>query len=57
MIHYGLGGVFGGPRQEKRELDADCFWRGDVWHNSRGTDFRVLRVEGRVAHMVNFLNP
>ena len=53
MIHYGAAGVFGGPRQERREPDADCFRVGDVWQNSRGTDFRVVRVEGRVAHMVN----
>jgi hypothetical protein len=53
MIHYGAAGVFGGPRQERREPDADCFRVGDVWQNSRGTDFRVVRVEGRIAYMVN----
>lgn len=31
MIHYGAAGVFGGPRQETREPDADCFRKGDVW--------------------------
>ena len=53
MIHYGAAGVFGGPRQEKREPDANCFRKGDVWQNSIGTRQRIVRVEAGVAHMVN----
>ncbi len=33
--------------------DADQFRPGDVWNNSRGTPHRVLRIERRVAYMVN----
>ena len=35
------------------EPDADSFRVGDVWQNSAGSTFKVLRVERRVAHMVN----
>lgn len=52
MIHYGAAGVFGGPRQEKREPDADCFRPGDVWQNSAGNPFRVSRIERGTAHLV-----
>ena len=53
MIHYGAAGVFGGPRHEKREPDADQFRKGDMWANSRGTEFQVMRIDGRVAHLVS----
>lgn len=36
-----------------REPDANQFRVGDVWENSNGVPHRVLRVESRVAHMVN----
>lgn len=36
-----------------REPDADQFRVGDIWLNSRGARHRVLRVEGRIAHLVN----
>ena len=49
MIHYGAAGVFGGPRQEKPEPDADCFRVGDVWQNSIGTRFTVNHVGGGKA--------
>lgn len=55
MIHIGPAGVFGAPSRRKppAEPDADCFRPGDVWLNSRGTEFRVTRVQARTAHMVN----
>ena len=53
MIHYGAAGVFGGPRQEKREPDADCFRKGDVWQNSIGAVFTVEHVGGGMAFLVN----
>ena len=57
MIHYGAAGVFGGPRQEKCEPDADCFRVGDVWQNSVGTKFSVMSVKrGGFAHLVNEIN-
>ena len=45
MIHYGAAGVFGGPRYEKREPDADQFRVGDVWETSRGMRYRVIDVK------------
>ena len=53
MIHYGAAGVFGGPRQERREPDADRFRAGDVWQNSIGTQFSVEHVGGGLAFLVN----
>lgn len=53
MIHYGASGVFGGPIQQKRELDADCFRKGDVWKNSIGTVFTVEHVRNGIALLVN----
>lgn len=53
MIHYGAAGVFGGPRQEKQEPDADCFRKGDVWKNSIGTVFTVEYVGDGLAFLVN----
>ncbi|VVE18454.1 MULTISPECIES: hypothetical protein [Pandoraea] len=35
------------------EPDAAQFRVGDVWENSRGVRHRVVRVEKRVAHLVN----
>ncbi len=55
MIHFGAAGVFGAPAADKaaREPEADRFREGDVWLNSQGTSHRVLRVQGRVAHLFN----
>jgi hypothetical protein len=53
MIHYGAAGVFGGPRQEKQEPDADQFRAGDVWENSIGTRFLVKQIRGGAAVLVN----
>ena len=48
MIHLGA------PKAEPpAELPADQFRAGDVWENSQGTRHRVLRVEKRVARMIN----
>ena len=53
MIHHGAAGVFGGPRQERRQPDAECFRKGDVWQNSIGTQFAVEHVGGQMAFLVN----
>ncbi len=38
---------------QTREPDADCFRAGDVWENSRGARHKVLRIERRIAYMIN----
>lgn len=49
MIQIGAAGVFGGPKHEKREPDADQFRVGDVWETPRGFLYRVVAIYGRVA--------
>lgn len=53
MIHIGPAGALAAPVDKPSPPDADQFRAGDVWENSRGTRHRVLRVERRVAHLVN----
>ena len=56
MIHYGAAGVFGGPRQERREPDADCFRIGDEWQSPMGSVCKVVRSGGRTVTMLNLKN-
>ena len=53
MIHIGPAGALAAPSSFQAEPDADELRAGDVWENSQGTRHRVLRVERRVAHLVN----
>ena len=53
MIHYGAAGVFGAPRQEQREPDADCFRIGDEWKSPKGIVYRVVRAGGQTVHLLS----
>ena len=53
MIHYGAAGVLGGPRQERREPDADCFRVGDKWRSPTGLVYRIVRAGGRTVTLLN----
>jgi hypothetical protein len=53
MIHYGAAGAFGGPRQERKEPDADCFRIGDEWRSPSGAVHRVVRSGGRTVMLLN----
>lgn len=52
MIAIGPAGFAQAPAASI-EPPADQFRQGDLWQNSRGTPHRVLRIENRVAHMIN----
>ena len=39
--------------EQDLEPDADCFRPGDVWQNSRGHQYRVVRIAGGVARLVS----
>lgn len=43
----------GAPLNVTPEPDANQFRKDDVWTNSAGTRHRVVKVERRVAHLVN----
>lgn len=38
------------------DLPPDRYRTDDLWHNSRGTPHKVLRVERGIAHFVNLKN-
>jgi len=52
MLHFGLGGVFGGPRQV-REPEPLRFRQGEVWRSPKGVVYEVVAGDWMAASLRN----
>jgi hypothetical protein len=52
MMHFGLAGVFGAPRQV-REPEPLRFREGEVWRSPRGAVYGVRVTDARGATLLN----
>jgi len=53
MLHFGLGGVFGGPRREREPEPEPRFRLGEFWRSPAGT---VYEVQAEYTHMAILRN-